>query len=128
MKKRKNWEEAPSYSTLFNFKWQQTSKGIMFELVSSNGQKQIVNHFENHKAITTKDGLFKCLQKYCDEYVFDYIPMTFLIESSSDKFRKDLDNFKTVFNALKLYDEKGAEEEVHIKRMGEINEKLSTLP
>lgn len=40
MKKRKDWEELPSYSTIFNFKWQQISKGIMFDLLSSGGRKQ----------------------------------------------------------------------------------------
>ena len=64
MQKRTDWIEAPSYSTIFNFKWQQGSKGILYDLLSKNGQKQMVNHFENHKVISTKDGLFNCLRKY----------------------------------------------------------------
>ena len=64
MRKRQQWEETSYYNSIFNFKWQPTSKGILFDLLSSNGVRQMVNHFEAHKCITTKDGLFKSLQNY----------------------------------------------------------------
>ena len=127
MKKRKHWEETSYYNTIFNFKWQPTSKGIKFDLVSKNGQKQMVNHFENHKAITTKDNLFRCLHKYWEAYVYDYVPITFLIESNSDTFKVDIEKFKIVFNILKPYDEKFIDADSHVTRINEINKKLSGL-
>ena len=150
MKKRKNWEETSYYNTIFNFKWQPTSKGIKFDLVSKNGQKQMVNHFENHKAITTKDNLFRCLQRYWEAYVYDYVPITFLIETNSDNFKADLDKFKMVFNILKPYDEKSIRNirkyinkeivilknkifeykddgDSHVSRINEINKKFSGI-
>ena len=126
-KRGNNWEETSYYNTIFNFKWQPFSKGIMFELLSRNGQKQMVNHFQNHSVITTKDNLFITLQKHWEAYVFEYIPLTFLIESNSETYKQDLDKFKSVFNILKQYDEKPLDEESHELKISEINKKINGL-
>jgi len=39
--------------------------------------KQMVNHFENHFAITTKDNLFRNLSDHLEAKVFNIVPMTF---------------------------------------------------
>ena len=99
----------------------------MFELVSRNGQKQMVNHFEHHSVITTKDNLFRSLQKYWEADVFDYVPITFLIESNSETYKQDLDRFKSVFNICKQYDDKSLDGDDHDARMYEMNKKINGL-
>ncbi|CAI2376038.1 unnamed protein product [Moneuplotes crassus] len=128
MKTRPDWEETPYYDSLFNFKWQQLSKGIMFDLLSSNGTKQIVNHYENHKCITTKNGLFKCLSDYCSEYVFDYVPLTFIIESNTGEFKKNLATFQAVFRTFDENKHKEATLSEHQEMMGRINDSLPSIP
>lgn len=53
--RKDRWEETNDFDTLFNFKWHPISKGIKFDMVSTHGTKQLVNHFENHDCFTTKD-------------------------------------------------------------------------
>jgi hypothetical protein len=67
MQKRDWWRETTSFDTMFNFKWQQTIKGYRYErLTLTQPCKQMLNHFENHKEISTKSGLLKNLQLYCE--------------------------------------------------------------
>ena len=77
METRPGWEETAEFDTMFNFRWQQSSNGIKFDQLSINGKKQIVNHFEHHSTITTKDNLFKNLGEYLDINVFKTVPLTF---------------------------------------------------
>lgn len=77
MDNRPGWEETADFNTMFNFRWQQFSFGIKFNQLSTNGKRQMVNHFEKHWAITTKDNLFKNLVKYMHSNVSDLVPITF---------------------------------------------------
>lgn len=82
-----SWEDTPSYDSLFNFKWQPFSNGLKFNQISTYGQKQLVNHIEGHESITTKDQLFLNMKSYCEKNnmnVFDYIPLTFVLNYKSD--------------------------------------------
>jgi hypothetical protein len=65
---RENWEETTdSESLAVNFKWQQSNKGYRYEKLTGNPSfKQVVNHFEYHKDITTKSGLIKNMASYCE--------------------------------------------------------------
>ena len=59
-------------------------------------QKQIVNHFEFHHEITTKDLLFKNLMSYAELNklnVFDYVPMTFIIHVDAQTYSSDFEKF-----------------------------------
>lgn len=64
--REERWEEASSIDKLFNFKWTPVSNGINFEAVNAFGTKQLVNHFQNHGIITTKDKLFENMVTYCE--------------------------------------------------------------
>ena len=67
MNKREWWEECDQYYSLYNFKWQQTSHGYKYErLIINPALKQIVNHFECQKEISTKNLLIKNLSYYSD--------------------------------------------------------------
>ena len=65
--KRDHWEETTSANTLFNFKWIQDNKGYHYERVIPDAVcRQLLNHFEFHKEISTKSGLIENLAQYCD--------------------------------------------------------------
>lgn len=100
METRQGWEETAEFDTMFNFRWQQTSHGIKFNQLSMNGKRQMVNHFENHATITTKDNLFKNLAEYLDTNVFKTVPLTFCIESYSESYKSDMNTFKSIFEMI----------------------------
>ncbi|CAI2376333.1 unnamed protein product [Moneuplotes crassus] len=111
MKLRPGWEQTVQFDTMFNFKWQQTSHGIRFDQLSINGKKQLVNHLENHAQITTKDCLFKNLCEHLDKTVFEYVPMTFCIESQLDSYDSDLQRFKSLQQLVYRYSKQEIEKE-----------------
>lgn len=55
MDNRPSWTQIKSSQTLYNFKWAPSSRQIKFDFLGKHGQKNLVNHFENHALITTKD-------------------------------------------------------------------------
>ena len=99
---RVNWKEPfSSVTSLYNFKWQQLSFGIDYNSLGNivSNSKQIVNHFENHYAITNKANMFINLMNYCEKRkisVFKYLPFT-IIYQFKDRvdFNKNTDIVKT---------------------------------
>jgi hypothetical protein len=61
-----HWEETSAFDKLFNFKWQPVSWGINFEAINAFGSRQLVNHFQNHNILTTKDKLFENMAAHCE--------------------------------------------------------------
>lgn len=60
------WREAKEIKGIINFKWQQNTREFKYERMTANAlYKQIVNHFEFHREISTKAGLVKNLKSYC---------------------------------------------------------------
>lgn len=97
------WEETSDFDTLFNFKWHPISKGIKFDIVNTHGTRQLVNHFENHGCFTTKDHLFKNFLSYCEskkQNVFEYLPLTFVLEVDSLNYAHDLEKFINYFTFI----------------------------
>ena len=98
------WKESPSFSSIYHFKWQPFSKGIRFDQVSLS-QKQMVNHFECHHEITTKDYLFKNMFAYADTKktnVFDYVPLTFVLDVDSETYYTDFERFVHCYNIMEM--------------------------
>ena len=98
---RVNWREPfSSVTSLYNFKWQQLSFGIDYNSLGNIvNTKQIVNHFENHYAITNKANMFINLMIYCEKRkisVFKYVPFT-IVYQFKDKanYNKNNDIVKT---------------------------------
>jgi hypothetical protein len=93
----------------FHLRWSPVSKGINFERMSQNLFSQMVNHFEGHAEITTKNKLFKNITKWHDENsvsVFKRVlPLTFCLkvpilssgEVDSKILSSELKSFKQVF-------------------------------
>ena len=82
---RTSWRESFSTVTnLFNFKWQQNTNGINYGKLGSYGNiRQVVNHFENHFAISNKANMFINLMFYCEQRkisVFKYVPLTIIFD------------------------------------------------
>lgn len=68
----------------FHLRWAPVSRQINFERLSSSLFSQVVNHYEGHAEITTKNKLFKNITKYADElgeHVFkNVLPLTFCLK------------------------------------------------
>ncbi|KAL4466032.1 hypothetical protein ABPG74_004269 [Tetrahymena malaccensis] len=96
---RSNWRESPVYSSNLNFRWHPFSKGIKFESLSLH-KKRIVNHFEFHAEITTKNGIIKNIGRYCSDRglnIFDFTPTTFLFSLKEKFWDLDLIRFCDFF-------------------------------
>jgi len=100
MNKKKEWVRISKMNhnqhyLIANFVWQPGSNGIIFENLSSESiNKQIVNCFENHSELTTKNRLIKNLVNNSEiSNVFDITPLTFIIEIKSDNFQYKFNEF-----------------------------------
>ena len=85
MKHRINWKEPfSSVTSIYNFRWQQLSFGIDYNLLGNiSNSKQLVNHFENHYALTNKAYMFINMLEYCEKRkisVFKYVPFTIIFQ------------------------------------------------
>ena len=101
MERRTDWKEASESCSIFNFKWQPFSKGFYFDQILTS-KKQMINHFEFHHEITTKDLLYKNLAHYSEhtkKNVLDIVPFTFLLNMDED-FLFDLERFIYCFNVI----------------------------
>lgn len=91
------WEEVPLTSLVFNFKWQQNNRAYNYEKLTQNsGVKQLVNHFEFHKEISSKAGLIKNLSYYCEQNktnLFDITPITFIFDLNKEDCDQTIQNF-----------------------------------
>jgi len=100
--KRDWWEETEFFNTLFSLKWQQTYRGYKYDRLSDKqGPRQLLNHFENHTEISTKNGLVKNLSTYCEANkinLFDLTPVTFCFDMDDEAhFDKDMQAFAKFF-------------------------------
>ena len=91
---RTNWKEQQKYINYFNFKWKELSYGIDYNDNDKLGKtKHVVNHYENHFAISNKANMFINLMYYCEQRkisVFKYVPFTIIFELKFDKKKQDL--------------------------------------
>lgn len=117
MRNREWWVEHTSNSETvhpassgFNFRWSQTIQGIKYERlngVSAGGGmqyanlRQCVNHFEEHREISEKDGLVRNLKLFCETNklaLFSITPATFLIDLNDDACELQVTKFANFFN------------------------------
>jgi hypothetical protein len=98
------WKEVPNMNSIYNFKWQPVSKGIHFAQLSlQQKQRQLVNHFEFHGELTTKDGLFRNLLAHAQtlkQDVFDFVPLTFIIEYDGPRYNPDFEKFLLCYDTI----------------------------
>lgn len=91
------WEEVPTTAPMFNFKWLQNNKTYNYEKLTSNSTvRQVVNHFEFHKEVSSKAGLVKNLAFYCEQNktnLFDITPITFILDMNKEDFEQTLNSF-----------------------------------
>ena len=104
---RKKWKECHSNNTnLYNFKWKDvvTIKDYVDFGVS---KKQMINHFDNHSALSNKYKMFYNFAKYCEINnidVFKYVPFTIGFDYLNYKqLSIHQDNFKELFNNINNY-------------------------
>ena len=150
MQHRTNWKEPfSSVTSLYNFKWQQISLGIDYNSLNEIlNTKQIVNHFENHFALTNKGNMFINLMEYCEKRkisVFKYVPFTIIFQfkdktnfENNNKIKKKeakkleelkqfIDNYKNYIinyeDIGKFYDDENYKKELMKRRALELKEK-----
>ena len=107
------WEETNSSDKLYNFKWQPVSFGINFKANNSFGTRQLVNHFDNHSILTTKDKLFENVVAHCEARkinAFSVLPVTFVLSLDSHYFSSEIEKFSNYFLAI--------EKSLHTVRQG----------
>ena len=87
------------------------SKQVNFERLS-HSFLQMVNHFEYHAEITTKNELFRNVKAHYDDRqgnAFHTIPLTFCLKISPDRqnasIKQQLKPFKQVFKLLEEFKE-----------------------
>ena len=126
MNHRVNWKEPFSNVTsFFNFKWTELSQSLDYSSLGTfYNNKQIVNHFEHHFAISNKANMFFNLMDYCEKNklsVFKYVPFTIVYrikdrsrysdENKEIRRKKNLKNLKIFIEKtdsyLKRYEEIG---------------------
>ena len=65
MMRRWWWIEVTKFNSIFNFKWQPFSNGIIFEdFYKEKVIKQAINHLEYHSVLSEKSQLFECFKSY----------------------------------------------------------------
>ena len=98
-KRKYKWQELSAdviatYGAPCHFKWQPVSKGLKFSQMSNfnagtghSESRSIFNHWEQHSWLSEKSRLFEILTQYSTnklkENVFNYLPVTFYVESYS---------------------------------------------
>ena len=108
MDNRPSWTQIKSSQTLYNFKWAPSSRQIKFDFLGKHGQKNLVNHFENHALITTKDQLIESMSKLSENLhqdVFNSIPITFVIDLGTPLCQHEFDKFTYYFNMVEKFKE-----------------------
>ena len=104
-KHRKNWKEIEDLKNKnYNFKWQETTRGINYKILSSTeNKKQMVNHFEFLGVLSNKANLFINMMQYAErkeENVFKYLPFTVLFDYNKQNFFNKLISFEYIFKNL----------------------------
>ena len=114
---------------MFNFKWIPFSKTVRFDQLSFS-QTQLVNHFEYHAEITSKDNLFKNMLSYAELNkinIFDYVPLTFVVDVDSQTYSPDFEKcvhcFETIESIMASIDKTSIDYNKQCLKL--INQKLS---
>ena len=91
---RTKWKEQQKYINYYNFMWREISYGINYNDNDKLSKiKIVVNHYENHSAISNKANMFINLMYYCEKRkisVFKYVPFTIIFELKYDKKNQDI--------------------------------------
>ena len=123
------WKEVPYFNSTYSFKWQPVSKGFRFEQLSYS-QKQMINHFEGHAEITTKDALFRNMLGYAQGNklnVFDYVPLTFVIDLDEDSHCPVYDKFTQCYNIFDAASKGLAKGDAYDAVLKQINTKFQNI-
>ena len=129
MEARPSWVQIKSSQTLYHFKWSPVSRQIKFDFLCKHGQKNLVNHFENHSLITTKDQLYHNMQKLSENLhqdVFDYLPLTFVIDLGTSMCGMEYDKFHYFFNVIEKYRQQFIEMKGNDEQQAQILQNINT--
>ena len=103
----------------YHFKWAPISSLVRFD------SKGVVNHFEGHIELSTKERLLKNLHVYCELNklnVFDIVPVSFVISIREPGINAQLERFQQYFELLSV----GSGEECC--NLTDLNNRLTVFP
>lgn len=98
---RPQWKELKKgVEAVANFKWLSHIENFSYKKMASFNVRKLVNHFECHHEVTTKNGLIRNLQIYCESRkveLFSLTPITFLIDFDDEYCEYNLKQFLYFF-------------------------------
>lgn len=102
LSQRIGWcESAQNAFASVHFQWSDISQRVKFDRMRHTAQqRQLVNHFEGHKELSSKTRLLKNLSNICRReqiYLHDIVPITFIVDYQSDSFESDMEDFLSFF-------------------------------
>ena len=90
----------------------------------------MVNHFEGHAEITTKDGLLRNFVNYCESLkinAFDYIPLSFELDLDSAAYSANYEKFLNCYTNLESSNFTKENEDACLKQINEHLFKISFM-
>lgn len=97
--RRKNWVETENKEEFLHFKWSQSQWGFKYHLLGK--MCMCFNHFEYHRELSNKMRLVRNMINFCESNklnVFNYVPLTYIIDLSSGEEDMALHNFIKFYN------------------------------
>lgn len=104
MSKRKNWQDAEDNLKITTFRWQQTSKDILWDVYNFSSTN-VFNHFEFNSELGKKDNLVKNLKWYIDKNglkvkIFDLVPFTIEFNIQNNQTEMQTQFFRQVMELV----------------------------
>jgi hypothetical protein len=101
LSKRLNWVDCDNNLKLAHFRWQQTSKGMLWDTLGPTCNRGF-NHFEFNSELGRKDNLAKNLKRYLEKSalpirLFDVMPFTVEFLIQNDKSDSQASTIKQIF-------------------------------
>jgi len=108
MQHRTNWRQLTDEKSVFyNLKWRPISSGRDFvNLLKSQTEHQIINHYEYHTVISNKLNLFQNIMCFCEKKnieCFKIIPFTIVFHFNNPNFSLQFEKFEKFFNSIKSH-------------------------
>ena len=113
LKTRDWWQRVSSSTDNVHLFMTQVTRHCEFERFSSKDcpigpSARCLNRFEGYRQLTEKDLFFINLFKYCEKNrlnVYDYVPLTYILDFEDPNFEKKLQHFMRVHRAISWFNE-----------------------
>ncbi|KRX01751.1 hypothetical protein PPERSA_01621 [Pseudocohnilembus persalinus] len=115
IQKKQGWGIVGNQEGFNHLLWFDSAQKIRFEMQGVQQQqlqlqqqnqqkdskkKQMVNHFQGYKELASKPLLLRNFEKICKQYklqMFDFTPLSFIIDGNSNSYQNDFEDFLNIF-------------------------------